>query len=184
MGSNLRERWLIALVAVCFAVIIGGALVVGLYLSEILESQLVQVHRIEHYPPGPEPGGYDVTVSNVTVFHHDDAIYSGTNKPLIVTSGLIAQDVRANYSSSSSLQISGRLNNTGGGTAYNAVLHVVAMNKEGTAIDTTYNFAGITPHTSLGLGFKLAYIGSAIDNCTITPVYTDHLIPQYNQTSP
>lgn len=76
------------------------------------------------------------------------------------------------------LHISGFLNNTGGGTAYNAYLHVVAYNNESLAVDSNYNFGGMTPHVMLGLDFTLNYEGSPIDNCTITPFYTDHLPTQ------
>ena len=103
------------------------------------------------------------------------------SKPNILTSGLMAQDVRSIFSCS--LHVSGSINNTGGGTAYNASLHIVANNKEGTAVDTYYSFGGLTGHRTLGLNFRLGYSGSPIDSCTITPVYTDSLPPISNGTA-
>jgi hypothetical protein len=107
----------------------------------------------------------------VTVFHQDNQIYQGTYKLYINTSSLKAQDCRS--STSNYLQISGFVNNTGDGTAYNAYLHVVAMNLEGKAIDSNYSYAGVPPHMGDWIGDSFNYRGSPIINCTITPAYTD-----------
>ena len=183
----MRERWIVALAVVCCVVALGGATLVGIYLSNVLVSQFPSsVLRQGPYLPYPTDsahGTFEGTVLNVTVFHHDDQLYSGDNKPFIVTSGLFAEDIRSNYNSAKCLHIGGFLNNTGGGTAYGAYLRVVAMNKEGTVVDTEYEFGGVTPHMGLGLDFRLAYSGSPIQNCTITPVYNDNMgLPKFNQT--
>jgi hypothetical protein len=61
-------------------------------------------------------------------------------------------------------------------------LHIIAYNKEGLAVDSNYEFGGMTGHITLGLDFKLNHTGSQIDNCTITPFYYDH--PQISPHTP
>ncbi len=95
------------------------------------------------------------------------------SKPMIVVDGLTVEDDRT--SSPYALHIYGRVNNTGGGTAYNAFLYIIAINAEGVAIDTHYYFGGITAKMSLGLDFRVNYTGSPIESWSITPLYTDKL---------
>jgi cell division protein FtsB len=102
------------------------------------------------------------------------------NKPRIVVDGLAVEDDRGN--SPYNLHIYGRINNTGGGTAYNAFLHIEAFNAEGVAIDTYHGFGGITGKMSLGLDFRVNYTGSPIENWFITPIYTDEPIIPYSGT--
>lgn len=103
------------------------------------------------------------------------------NKPKLVVDGLTVEDDRSSIPYS--LHIYGRINNTGEGTAYNAVLHVTALNAEGEAIDTYYNFAGIPAKMSVGVDFELNYTGSSIERWFITPIYTDETILPYNSNS-
>jgi hypothetical protein len=181
----LGEKWIITLAVVCLAIIIGGSLVVGEYFFELLEAQIAkQIQETTPHYVFPNTTPYrsiNFTSTNITTIHQDIAIYNSPDKPHIITSALTAQDVRTGYSYS--IHIRGRINNTGGSTAYNAALHIIAMNNDGTAIDTNYSFMGITAHMSLGLDFSLPYSGSPIDNCTITPVYQDSL-QSLNNTVP
>jgi hypothetical protein len=172
----MREIWIVALVVLYVAVLLGGALLVTQSVSMFTTQLAKQVSNSGSLFPSQAT---NISINYIPVIHQDNRIYQDANKPYIVTSGLTAQDYRSSLQNS--LHISGRLNNTGGGTAYNAVLHVVAMNSEGKAIDSTYSFDGITPHQSVGLGFSLNYTGSALTNCTITPIYTDSMQPR-NQT--
>ena len=112
----------------------------------------------------------------------DDLNSQIANKPKLVVDGLNVEDNRG--SMGNTLRIYGRINNTGEGTAYNALLHVIAFNAEGLAIDEYYNFVGITGGMSLSVDFGLAYAGSPIDNYAITPIYTDGLITPMNGTLP
>jgi hypothetical protein len=164
-GDKLRERWIVALGVFYFAILLGGALLTAQSVSTL--GTLLAESR-QHYT-GPQ--ATNITMQYVTVFHQDNHLYQGPYKPYIITTSLTAQDYRTN--TSNSLQIIGFVNNTGDGTAYNAYLHVVAMNHEGKAVDGTYSFAGITSHMSLGIGYSFNYSGSPIINCTIAPVYTD-----------
>lgn len=170
-ANDLKERWIIVFAASCCIIVIGAASFTSLYLLELFENlidQRIKESR-EHYPVWAQPG-INFTVSNVTVFHQDNQLYEGTYKPYIITSGLSAQDYRS--STSCCLRIKGWINNTGDGTAYNGVLHVVAINNEGIAIDANQSFA-VTAHMTLGLDFAQPYNGSAIVKCTITPFYLD-----------
>ncbi len=162
----MRARWIIALVAVCCIAVIGVPLI-GFYALQAYYSQLawqkIQEEQLSE--------AKTVYIKYVLVFEQNNPIYQGSSKPYVVLSGFTARDYRGNPPYS--LQISGTLNNTGGGIAYNGLLHVVAMNSEGIAIDSNYSFAGITAHMILQQSFSLKYNGSAITNCTITPIYTD-----------
>ncbi|MGZ4850608.1 MAG: hypothetical protein ACXV2C_04430, partial [Candidatus Bathyarchaeia archaeon] len=111
--------------------------------------------------------------SSVPILQPTNTTNPDSSKPNIITTGLNATDGRVILPYR--LHISGRLNNTGGDTAYNAYLHIIAYNKEGLAVDSNYEFGGMTGHITLGLDFKLNYTGSQIDNCTITTFYYDHL---------
>jgi hypothetical protein len=50
-------------------------------------------------------------------------------------------------------------------------------------MDKYYSFGGMTGHVMLGVGFSYNYSGDPIDNCTMTPVYTD-ILTTLNSTSP
>jgi len=91
------------------------------------------------------------------------------NKPNVVVQSLNVQDERGSVPYN--LHVSATITNTGGSTAYNAYLHVVAFNAEGKAIDSMYSFAGITPNANLGLNFRLNYTGSPIQSWSVTPVW-------------
>ena len=151
----MSAKSIFALAAVCLTTIIVASAFIGLFVYDNFLPHPIQLQIIDQTNPDP-------------------------NKPNIVASGLTVQDERTiPYS----LHVSGRLNNTGGGIAYNASLHVVATNKEGTAIDRFYSFGGITGHMTLGLDFRFEYSGPPIDSCTITAIYTDRMPPSSNDTS-
>jgi len=112
----------------------------------------------------------------------DDLNSQIANKPNIVVDGLTVEDDRSSVPYN--LHIYGRVNNTGGGTAYNAFLYILAFNAEGVAIDTYHGFGGITGGMSLGLDFRLDYTGSPIESWSITPIWTDGLIIPLSGTFP
>ncbi|MGE5555845.1 MAG: hypothetical protein ACM3UY_06235 [Methanocella sp.] len=169
----MRERWIVALVALYFAILFGGGIFVGLFMLSSLQSQITeQFSNQRPYQPLPGPGA-TVRVNYIPVIHNDQQRYHGDYKPYVVTVNLTAQDYRTN--TTSSLNIRGFLNNTGDGTAYDGMLHIVAMNNEGIAIDTKQSFTGITAHMAVGFGVSLPYTGSALTNCTLTPLYLDRV---------
>jgi len=115
-----------------------------------------------------------IYVKYVTVFEEYPRINQGSDKPYVVIYDFTARDYRRLLPYS--LQISGKVNNQGEGTAYNGFVHVVAMNSEGIAIDENYSFSKLPPHTGAILEFPLHYNSSlVITNCTITLVYSDTL---------
>jgi hypothetical protein len=180
----LKERWIVALAVFYYVLILGGVLVVGQYFLQTFQNQVTQqtptYSPYQHYTPYPTPGG-TVSVINVTVTHQDNPHYQGTYKPYVITTNMTAQDYHSS-NGESYLRISGWVNNTGDGTAYEASLLVVALNNEGKAT-TSHSFGGITPHQALGLDFSLPYSGSAITSCTITPYYLD-LVDSQNRPRP
>lgn len=185
----MRERWIVALCVLQFAILLGGALVVALPAYQAIQ-QIQQTPRI-HFPtnstfpnstqtnPYPHstpwpPIGSKYTVKSIPVIHNDTQLYHGDYKPYITTVNISAQDYHANMSGGTgSLHINGFINNTGDGVAYDLVLHVVAMNAEGKTIDADYDFAGLTAHMSMGIGQSFNYNGTALTSCTITPTYLD-----------
>lgn len=112
----------------------------------------------------------------------DDLTSQIANKPKLVVDGLTVEDDRSSIPYN--LHIYGFVNNTGGSTAYNAFLHIVAFNAEGLAIDTYHYFAGITGGMHLGLNFRVNYTGSPIESWAITPIWTDDLIIPLSGTFP
>lgn len=93
------------------------------------------------------------------------------SKPKLVVDGLTVEDDRSSIPYN--LHVYGRVNNTGGGTAYNAFLYIMAFSAEGVAIDTYYYFGGMHAKKSVGLDFRLNYTGSPIESWVITPLYSD-----------
>ena len=163
----MRAKWIIALVAVCCIVAVGVPLF-GLYVMYSYQHYLVMQAVQESINNQPR----HVYVKYVPVFLEDNKIYQDDNKPYVIIHDFTARDYRGNPPYS--LQITGFAINDGGGIAYNAVLHVVAMTSEGIALDANHDFTGITPNASLKFSFSLKYNSSLpITNCTITPVYTD-----------
>ena len=156
----------------------------GLYVLQTFENRVTQqAPSYTPYPyngPLPTPGG-TVSVINVTVTHQDNPHYQGAYKPYVITTNMTAQDYHSS-NGESYLRITGWVNNTGDGTAYEASLLVVAINNEG-KVTTSHSFTGITPHQALGLDFSLPYNGSAITSCTITPYYLD-LVDSQNRPRP
>lgn len=112
----------------------------------------------------------------------DDLTSQIASKPKIVVDGLTVEDDRSSFPYN--LHIYGRIYNTGGRTAYNAFLHIVAFNAEGVAVDYYYYFAGITGGMSLGLDFRVNYTGSPIESWSIKPIWTDELVIPLNGTFP
>ncbi|MBT0158519.1 hypothetical protein G4O51_00880 [Candidatus Bathyarchaeota archaeon A05DMB-2] len=92
-------------------------------------------------------------------------------QPQLVIDSIAVTDER--NSTPYSLHIACRVNNTGTRTAYNALLHVMAFNAEGLAIDDYHSFTGITGGMSLGLDFRINYTGSPINNWMVAPVWTN-----------
>ena len=167
----MRERWIVALAAIYFAILLGGGIFVGQFIFESLQNQIAeQFGNQSRFQPWTG-SDFTVSVNNITVIHNDQPRYSGGYKPHIVTVNLTAQDYRSN--TSVYLLIRGWLNNIGDGTAYDGVLRIVAMNNEGVAIDTERPFMRITAHTAVGFSVSLPYTGSALTNCTLTPFYLD-----------
>jgi hypothetical protein len=168
----MNAKWAITAVTVSYSVL----LVLGLFaLQDFYEisfqgsidrlSQLQTQRYIEQLP--------GVTV---TVFYQNAPLYGSASKPNIITTNATARDIRTDSfltGSSHCLRIDGRLNNIGGGTAYNLAIHILAMHSEGVAINSNQSLGGITPYMSLGYHFTLNYTGSPITNCTVSPIYTD-----------
>ena len=98
----------------------------------------------------------------------------------IDASGLTVEDLRG--TSSYALHIYGRVNNPSEAIAYNAVLHVMAFNAEGLAIDNYHYFGGITGGMSVGLDFIIEYTGSPIESWQITPIWTNQMVMPVNGT--
>jgi hypothetical protein len=180
----LKERWIVALAVFYYVLLLGGALFVGLSVLRTFENSVSQpfpsYSPYPHNGPLPTPGG-TVSVTNITVTHQDDPRYQGAYKPYVITTNMTAQDYHSS-NGTSYLHITGWVNNTGDGTAYDASLLVAAMNNEG-KVSTSHSFGGVTPHQALGLEVSLPYNGSAIINCTITPYYLD-LVDAQNRPRP
>ncbi len=165
----MKPRWIIALFVVC-CVAIPCVPLIGLYILHVYQSQIVWQLIDEEILSQPKT----VYTKYVTVFQEDNRIYQGSNKPYLVLSDFTARDYRRG-DPPYTLQFSGHIINKGGGIAYNGVLHVVAINSEGVAIDadSPYPFGGLTPNMLFQHDFSLKYNGSKIINCTITPIYSD-----------
>ncbi len=159
----------VVLAAIGYAAVLAGSLVVTVYAMNVFQTELPSQIQNAPYPYPSQNPSLSYQTRQVPLIHQDGEIRD-SSEPHIVTLGLEATDLRSNLSKL--LRVDGYMNNTGAGTAYNAVLHVVAMNSSGVAIDTDYGFGGMTGHVSLGLHFSLPYSGSEIANCTITPIYT------------
>ncbi|MCW4047167.1 MAG: hypothetical protein NWE99_06355 [Candidatus Bathyarchaeota archaeon] len=71
-----------------------------------------------------------------------------------------------------SLHIACRVNNTGTGIAYNALIHTTATSADGMVIDDYHPFGEITGGGSLLLDFKINYTGSPIRGWTVSPMWT------------
>ncbi len=101
-------------------------------------------------------------------------------KPNLVVGNLVVEDDR--NSTQTNLHIACRVYNTGGSTAYNAYLHVTALNAEGQAVNYMHSFTGITAYMDLGLDFRVNYTGSPITSWTVNPIWTDKI--QTGESSP
>jgi hypothetical protein len=174
----MGAKSVITLVAVCLAIIIASSLLIGLSIYDglaTLEKELSPPSQ----PPIHLPG--EITQLPVQINQPSNSPGQGGSEPYLTFAHLTVLDDRTKLPYK--LQVSCLLNNTGGGTAYNAVLHVLAFNKEGKAIDYYYLFGGMTPHVTLGISFTKDYTGSKILNCAITPIYTGSLPPVANTTT-
>lgn len=185
----MRERWIVALGVLQFAIILGGALIVVLPAYQAIQ-QMQQIPRF-HFPtnstfpnstqtnPYPDntpwpPLSTQYTIRNIPLYHNDTQLYQGAYKPYITTVSLTAQDYHSKKGADTgSLHINGFLNNTGDGVAYNLILHIVGNNTEGKVIDVFYDATGLTPHMASTITRSFNYNGSALTNCTITPSYLD-----------
>jgi hypothetical protein len=177
----MRERWIVALAVFYYIILLGGALFISFTAYEEIEripripfpTNSTPTYPYPHSTPWP-PVGSNYTVKSIPVIHNDTQLYYGEYKPYVTSVNITAQDYHANMSGDTgSLYIQGFLNNTGGGVAYDLVLHVIAMNAEGKAIDANYELAGITSHMGMGIGQSFNYNGTALTNCTLTPTYMD-----------
>jgi hypothetical protein len=163
----MRARWIVAIVVVCCVAFVSVPFI-ALFLVHAYYDMLVRQEIQKEIDSRPK----SVYLHYVTVFLEDNRGYEGLGKPYLVASNFTARDYRGNPPYS--LQISGIVGNEGGGIAYNGVLHVVAMNSEGIALNSDYDFTGIPAHSTTGFEFSLHYNSSfPIINCTITPMYTD-----------
>jgi hypothetical protein len=171
----MRERWIVALVVLQFAIILGGALFIGEYLMQSYQNQMLKQmwNSSRSYPDWSQPGLVAGT-RNITVIHYDRQLYQGAYKPYITTINVTAQSYNTS-AGMSRLLLNGFINNTGDGTAYGLKLNVRAISYDGKVLNTDYDLGGLTPHMSLKLEKSLNcnFDGSAIANCTLTPVYLD-----------
>jgi len=110
----------------------------------------------------------------------DDLNNQVANQPKLVLDSYTVEDDRSSVPYN--LHIICRVNNTGGSTAYNALLHVTAFNAEGLAISDYYDFTGITAKMTAGFDFRMNYTGSAITAWSITPIWTDGLVESYRSS--
>ncbi len=101
-------------------------------------------------------------------------------EPNLVVGNLVVEDDQ--NSTPSNLHITCRVYNTGGSTAYNAFLHVTALNAEGQAVNYMHSFTGITAYMDLGLDFRANYTGSPITSWSVDPIWTDKA--QTGESSP
>ena len=188
----MRERWIVALAVLQFTIILVGVLFIGLTTYQAIEQIPQRTPYTPTYPyprstPWP-PHNSNYTIQNIPVIHDDRQLYQGEYKPYVTTVNITAQDYHADLNSGTgSLHLKGTLNNTGGGVAYNIILHIVAMNAEGKVIDTNCEFVGMTAHMSMDIGQTFNYNGTALTNCTLTPTYIDKIdmqnqIPTLNST--
>lgn len=104
------------------------------------------------------------------------------NQSKLIIDSITVTDERS--STANYLHITCRVKNTGTSTAYNALLHVIAFNAEGIAIDDYHSFTGITGGMSLGLDFTVNYTGSPINNWVITPIWTSQRVTPTTGTLP
>jgi hypothetical protein len=168
----MRERWIVALVALYFVILFGGGIFVGLFMLSSLQSQITeQFSNQRPYQPLPGPGA-TVRVNYIPLFTMTATLpwrlQTIRSHRKLDGAGLPNQHHKQP-------EHRGFLNNTGDGTAYDGMLHIVAMNNEGIAIDTKQSFTGITAHMAVGFGVSLPYTGSALTNCTLTPLYLDRV---------
>ncbi len=170
----------IILAAVCVAVIVLSVALIGLFINDSL-IEYEKSHQIINPQTTPYPGYIGQITKLPTQILQSSNTEIG-NRPYVTFKNLTVLDDRTSLPYN--LHVSCWLNNTGGGTAYNAYLHVTAFNQQGTAVDKFYSFGGMTPQVGLGLDFRLDYTGAQIKACTIAPIYTDSLGTVSNATLP
>ncbi len=176
----MGTKSVIILVAVCIAVVVLSVAIIGLFAY----NGLIEYEKT-HPIMAPQATPYPSNLGQITKLPTQILQPSNTevgNKPYIAFKNLTVLDDRSRLPYN--LHVSCWLNNTGGGTAYNAYLHLTAFTQEGTVIDKFYSFGGMTPHVGLGLDFRLDYAGTQIKSCTIAPIYTDSLGTVSNATLP
>lgn len=173
-GINTNIKTLELLAAVLFAVLLIlsvflGALVCNKWVTFENRSSDQALFLAQLFPTEtPAKQSCCLSPSFVILPNSGNPVGSGPNIEVVHAS---AEDDRPQPPYSLSVAV--LLNNTGSGTAYDAYLHVIAYNNEGVAIDKLYLFGGMTGHVTLGLNCNYNYSGNSIDNCTITPIYTD-----------
>lgn len=199
----MSKKMLITLAVLCCAFIISTAASVAYYTSVIRDKNLqissleAEVARLESEVntlnatvqdlkgevarKNSEIASLNYQISSLRTqideLNNQTADYIA-NQPKLVIDNFTAEDDRT--SSPYNLHLYGRVNNTGGSTAYNAFLHVLAFNADGVAINAYHSFTGITARMSLGLNFRLNYTGPPITSWSITPIWTDELPVSYD----
>ena len=168
----------IILAAVCVAAIVLSVALIGLFINDSL-IEYEKSHPVINPQTTPSYMGQITKLPTQILLPSNTEI---VNRPYVTFKNLTVLDDRTSLPYN--LHVSCWLNNTGGGTAYNAFLHVTAFNLQGTVVDKFYLFGGMTPHVGLGLDFRLDYTGTPIQSCTVAPIYTDSLGTAANPTVP
>ncbi len=175
----MGTKSVIVLVAVCLAVIVLSVALISVFIND----RLIEYEKSNQFinsQTTPYPGTGQITKLPTQILQPSNIDIG--NRPYVTFKNLTVLDDRTSLPYN--LHVSCWLNNTGGGTAYNAYLHVTAFNQEGTAVDKFYSFGGMTPHVGLGLDFRLDYTGSQIKACTVAPIYADSIGTVSNTTLP
>jgi uncharacterized protein YoxC len=123
-----------------------------------------------------------ITNLNSQIVELEAELGQPASQPMLVIDEANVEDLR--FGSPYALYINCRVNNTGGGVAYNAFLHVYAFNAEGVAIDSYHSFGGVTAGRAVGLDFSVEYIGSPIESWQIRPIWTNQFVIPKSGTFP
>jgi hypothetical protein len=126
--NTINIKLLIALVAIGAAVLLILAGFVGLLIyNELATYEKNNLHYTIPFPAATPPRLILLPVP--VIIQQTNSNNQDSSKPNIVVVHVNVLDDRTQPPYS--LSVTALLNNTGGGTAYNAYLHVIAYNKEG-----------------------------------------------------
>ena len=92
---------------------------------------------------------------------------------MIVIEDLTVEDQKYSYNT---LNIDGRVKNTGESIAQNTVLLIHAYNDEGIAVETFYQIGWLAPGNTRDFYLNIDYDGSPIQSWEITPIWTNTLV--------